>query len=116
MTVTPSDIDACIVWLIVAINFGPELTREQILARQDLVFEQDRRIVESQRPYPLPLELTAEFHVRSDRYSVEYRKWIKRLGSPSEASMGAKTAPQGTGALQQPAADAYADKADPMPA
>lgn len=83
MTVTPSDIDACVVWLIVAINFGAELTVERILARQDMVFEQDRRIVESQRPYPLPLESTAEFHTRSDRYGLEYRKWIKRLGSPT---------------------------------
>jgi phenylpropionate dioxygenase-like ring-hydroxylating dioxygenase large terminal subunit len=80
LTTTPVDEAQCIVWLIVAINFGWELTEEKILDRQDRVFAQDQRAVESQRPARLPLDLTEEMHIRSDRLQIEYRKWIRRLG------------------------------------
>lgn len=80
LCVTPVDEDEAILHTLVAINFGADLTDAQILARQDLVYEQDRRIVESQRPYRLPLDLHEEMHVRCDRLSVEYRRWIRQLG------------------------------------
>lgn len=77
---TPVDEAECVIWLIVAINFGPELTLEQILSRQNTVFEQDRHIVESQRPPRLPLDPKAEMHVSSDRMGFEYRRWLRELG------------------------------------
>lgn len=79
MAVTPTDLETCIVHLTVAINFGWDLSVAQILARQDKVFEQDRVIVESQRPKPLPLLPREELHLRSDRLGVEYRRWIRTL-------------------------------------
>lgn len=80
LTTTPVDQAECIVWLCVAINFGETLSEGQIQARQDLIFGQDRRIVESQRPERIPLDLHVELHVRSDKLAVEYRKWLKELG------------------------------------
>lgn len=80
---TPVDETECIIWLIVAINFGPDLTLEQILSRQNIVFEQDRHIVEAQRPARLPLDPKAEMHVNSDRMALEYRRWLKNLGEAS---------------------------------
>lgn len=77
---TPVDEDECVVWLIVAINFGHDLTREEIIARQNMVFEQDRSIVESQRPARLPLDQRQEMHVSSDRMGLEYRRWLRSLG------------------------------------
>ncbi|MFC0708452.1 aromatic ring-hydroxylating dioxygenase subunit alpha [Azorhizophilus paspali] len=82
---TPVDEAECIIWLIVAINFGPDLTLEQILSRQNLVFEQDRHIVESQRPARLPLDPKAEMHVNSDRMGLEYRRWLKNLGEAARS-------------------------------
>jgi phenylpropionate dioxygenase-like ring-hydroxylating dioxygenase large terminal subunit len=79
MAVTPTALEACTVRLTVAINFGWDLRVDQILARQDKVFEQDRLIVESQRPKPLPLHPREEMHLRSDRLGVEYRRWISAL-------------------------------------
>ncbi|WP_205208303.1 hypothetical protein [Chromobacterium haemolyticum] len=73
------------IWLIVAINFGADLSEEKILYRQDMVFEQDRLIVESQRPARLPLDIQQEMHVRSDRLGIEYRRWIKELGLRADA-------------------------------
>jgi phenylpropionate dioxygenase-like ring-hydroxylating dioxygenase large terminal subunit len=49
--------------------------------RNSSVTEQDRRIVEAQRPEELPLDLSAELHLRgSDAPAVEYRRALARLG------------------------------------
>ena len=80
MAVTPLDIDDCILWVQVAINYGFDLPEPQILERQDAVYNQDKPIIESQRPHPLPLDLKKELHVRSDKYCVAYRRWLKELG------------------------------------
>lgn len=85
LNATPVDEAECVIWLIVAINFGADLSEEKILYRQDMVFEQDRLIVESQRPARLPLDLQQEMHVRSDRLGIEYRRWIKELGQRADA-------------------------------
>jgi phenylpropionate dioxygenase-like ring-hydroxylating dioxygenase large terminal subunit len=80
LTLTPLAPDDCLVWLHVAINFGDDLTDAQIIDRQDQVFAQDKWIVESQRPYEIPLDLGAELHIRADKFSVAYRRWLKSLG------------------------------------
>jgi len=79
LTAQPVDEVNCIIRLGVAINFGHELTEEEILRRQDAVFAQDRAIVETQHPERIPLDLKEELHVRSDRFAVAYRRWLKEL-------------------------------------
>ena len=80
LTAQPLDEVNCIIRLGVAINYGPDLTEEDVLRRQDAVFAQDRAIVETQHPERIPLDLKEELHVRSDRLAVEYRRWLKDLG------------------------------------
>jgi len=80
LTAQPIDEVNCIIRLVVAINFGAELTEADILRRQDVVFAQDREIVETQHPERIPIDLREELHVRSDRLAVEYRRWLKELG------------------------------------
>ncbi|WP_028223130.1 aromatic ring-hydroxylating oxygenase subunit alpha [Paraburkholderia oxyphila] len=44
------------------------------------IYDQDRWVVESQRPEELPEDLTKEMHVKGvDKYSVEYRMWLLEL-------------------------------------
>lgn len=86
MMATPVDQNSCIVRLIVAINFGEELTTEQILKRQNLVFNQDRRMVETQRPHPLPVDVRDEIHLSSDKLGVEYRRWVQRRAKDHDSS------------------------------
>ena len=43
------------------------------------IFEQDRRVVESQRPELLPYDLGAELHLRSDALQVAYRRRRQQL-------------------------------------
>ena len=80
MAVTPLAVDDCLLWVQIAINYGFDLPEPQILERQDMVYNQDKPIIESQRPYPLPLDLKEELHVRSDKYCVAYRRRLKELG------------------------------------
>ncbi len=80
LSATPLAEDDCLVWLLVAINFGDQVTEQQIIDRQNTVFAQDKWIVESQRPAGIPLDLQDELHVRVDKFSVAYRRWLKDMG------------------------------------
>jgi vanillate O-demethylase monooxygenase subunit len=49
-------------------------------AFQHTILDQDRPIVESQRPEELPIELSAEMHVKAaDLGTVEYRRWLYEI-------------------------------------
>jgi phenylpropionate dioxygenase-like ring-hydroxylating dioxygenase large terminal subunit len=78
--VAPVDEEHCESRLIMSLNYGHEIPDEELLAFQDRVSEQDRVVVESQRPELLPLDLQAELHLRSDRMAIAYRKWLRALG------------------------------------
>lgn len=78
---TPVDEDRAIFWLVVAFNYNTDMPESKIHERQAIVFgEQDRWIVEAQRPFSMPLDVTDEMHVTSDRLGVAYRRWVKALG------------------------------------
>jgi vanillate O-demethylase monooxygenase subunit len=62
-------------------NFGLDQPDQVWADRNTAVTEQDRVIVEAQRPEELPLDLSAELHLRgTDAAAVEYRRALKRLG------------------------------------
>lgn len=47
---------------------------------QQMIFVQDRAILESQRPSLLPLDPGAEMPTRADLTSIAYRRWLKQKG------------------------------------
>lgn len=47
---------------------------------QQMIFLQDRIILENQRPILLPLEPRAEIPTRADATSIAYRRWLKEKG------------------------------------
>jgi phenylpropionate dioxygenase-like ring-hydroxylating dioxygenase large terminal subunit len=62
-------------------NFRDFQSDEELNRRHRLTFEQDRGIVESQRPEELPLDLAEELHLRGpDTPAVEYRRRLRELG------------------------------------
>jgi len=79
-SVAPVDAEFSEMRLAMALNYGQEVSDEELIAFQDRVTEQDRAIVESQRPELLPLDLQAELHLRSDRMAIAYRKWLREIG------------------------------------
>ena len=62
------------------VNSAREIPVEVYLNIQNLVASQDIAIVNSQQPRRLPLNLQAEVHLPSDRYSIAYREWLKQQG------------------------------------
>jgi phenylpropionate dioxygenase-like ring-hydroxylating dioxygenase large terminal subunit len=55
-------------------------TVSELVAFQQVIFLQDRIILENQRPVLLPLEPRAEIPTRADASSVAYRRWLKEKG------------------------------------
>jgi methylxanthine N1-demethylase len=69
-------------------------TDRKMLEFNELVVSQDRPIVESQRPEELPVDLSAELHIKgADKVSLEYRRWlieiVNREIDPAEAAESA---------------------------
>jgi phenylpropionate dioxygenase-like ring-hydroxylating dioxygenase large terminal subunit len=54
--------------------------RADLIRFQQLIFLQDRIILENQRPTLLPLEPRAEIPTRADASSIAYRRWLKEKG------------------------------------
>ena len=82
LTVTPHDELDSTAWFIVATTARSDgaALGEEYTPRIAAIFEEDRAIVESQRPELLPLDLQAELHLRSDRVAIAYRTWLRQLG------------------------------------
>ena len=60
-----------------------------LLRFEQVIFLQDRIIVENQRPLLLPLEPRSEIPTRADSSSVAYRRWLKEKGLRFGTTAGA---------------------------
>ena len=61
-------------------NFPNRLSDDELNKRHHLIFSQDRRIVESQRPEELPVSLREELHIKvPDAASILYRTQLSAL-------------------------------------
>ncbi len=77
--VQPLDHDRCRAHPVMFI-VDDESTLTSMIHFQQLIFLQDRIILENQRPRLLPLEPRAEIPTRADMSSVAYRRWLKEKG------------------------------------
>jgi len=68
------------VFALVSRNYALDEPDEYFRDFQKRVIEQDACIVESQKPEELPLDLQAELHLKADRVSIAYRRWLRDLG------------------------------------
>ncbi len=84
LTITPHDLIDSTAWFVVATNGRPGYSSAQLEAeyapRIGGIFEEDRVIVENQRPELLQLDLQSELHLKSDRLAIAYRTWLRQLG------------------------------------
>jgi len=74
------------VFFNVAQDYDLDAPDEPIIEFQNNVLNEDRPMVESQRPEEVPLDLTEEFHIRADRFSTYFRKALKKMGLGAEFS------------------------------
>jgi phenylpropionate dioxygenase-like ring-hydroxylating dioxygenase large terminal subunit len=64
----------------IARNFDKDTPVEAVREFNARVFDEDRILVESQRPEDLPLDLGSEISIPADRTSVAYRRLLKDMG------------------------------------
>ena len=69
--------DHCVGYCLVARNYNLEQPDEVIQNFEQTIFGQDRRVVESQRPDRVPLDLAAELHLTFDAVAVAYRRAMR---------------------------------------
>jgi phenylpropionate dioxygenase-like ring-hydroxylating dioxygenase large terminal subunit len=64
----------------IARNFDTGLPVQDVYDFNKRVFEEDKAIVESQKPECLPLDPRMEAHITADRSSIAYRKGLRDMG------------------------------------
>jgi vanillate O-demethylase monooxygenase subunit len=64
----------------IAKNFDTDQPEREIFDFNLRIFEEDRRIVEAQKPENLPLDLRIEVNIAADRSSVAYRRGLRAMG------------------------------------
>ncbi len=86
--VQPLDEDRCDAWAWMAL-FDDDTPQAALIQFQQMIFLQDRSILENQIPKRLPLDPKREIPTRADLTSVTYRRWLRQRGH----SYGALTKP-----------------------
>ncbi|WP_336663225.1 aromatic ring-hydroxylating dioxygenase subunit alpha [Kurthia gibsonii] len=80
LTIKPVEELKSVAYGILSFNYETGQTDEEIVAFQDMIFAQDKPIVENQKPEELPLDLQAELSLKFDRLSIAYRQYLKKTG------------------------------------
>ena len=78
--VQPVDEETCDVWPWMAL-YDDSSTMADLIQFQQLIFLQDRSILENQMPRKLPIDPGIEIPTRADQTSVSYRRWLKKRGA-----------------------------------
>jgi phenylpropionate dioxygenase-like ring-hydroxylating dioxygenase large terminal subunit len=76
----PVDEKTTIARVCAAMNVNPHPDPKSVRNRADVVFNQDREIVETQRPERIPTQLRYELHHRTDLMGQRYRTWLRAKG------------------------------------
>ncbi|MEP2640831.1 aromatic ring-hydroxylating dioxygenase subunit alpha [Roseobacter sp.] len=77
--VQPLTEEWCEVWPWMAL-YDDVSTMSEMVSFQQLIFMQDRSILENQIPRKLPLDPGMEVPTQADMTSVAYRRWLKKIG------------------------------------
>ena len=77
--VQPLTEEWCEVWPWMAL-YDDASTMAEMVSFQQLIFMQDRSILENQMPRKLPLDPGMEVPTQADMTSVAYRRWLKKIG------------------------------------
>jgi phenylpropionate dioxygenase-like ring-hydroxylating dioxygenase large terminal subunit len=67
-------------FMLKARNYDMDAPDEAFISFQNTLIEQDRVMVENQKPELLPLDLQLELHLKCDRMSIAYRQRLKLWG------------------------------------
>jgi vanillate O-demethylase monooxygenase subunit len=82
----PVAADRCRGLLVVGRNYDLDQPEHVLREFEDVIFGQDRLVVESQRPEQVPFDLAAELHLRFDAVAVAYRRAMRAQGLAAVAA------------------------------
>ena len=92
-TVTPLTSTSCRTFWFVGRTDDLDGDDAPYLAFQERILDEDRPVVESSTPSEIELTATDESSVRTDRISIQYRRWLRELiacSTPEELAAGLK--------------------------
>ncbi len=72
--------ERCVGYVVIGRNYNLEQPDSVLQEFEDVIFNQDQRIVESQRPEIVPFDLADELHLRFDAVAVAYRRAMRANG------------------------------------
>jgi len=107
MTASPLDRGSCRCFWFIARSDGHDEDDGPHLEFQARILAEDEPVVCNQDPPELPLEAGSELSVRTDRVSIEYRRWLGELaaaGSPDRLAAVLGAAPPAATGPAVPAA------------
>jgi vanillate O-demethylase monooxygenase subunit len=76
----PVATDKCRGYCIVGRNYDLDEPDTVLQEFEDVIFGQDQRIVESQRPEQVPFDLADELHLKFDAVAISYRRAMQAQG------------------------------------
>lgn len=80
LLVLPKNETSSVAFMLMERNYALDEPDEIFISFQDILLEQDRLIVENQKPELLPLDLQAELHLKCDRLAIAYRRMLLESG------------------------------------
>lgn len=86
--VQPLSAEHCIVWPWMAL-YDDTTPLADLVSFQQMIFMQDRSVLENQIPRLLPLDPGMEVPTQADMTSIAYRRWLKRRGFTYGAQVNA---------------------------
>lgn len=76
----PVDRERSAGYVVIARNYNHDQPASVLQEFEDTIFEQDRIVVESQRPERVPFDLAEEMHLKFDAVAVAYRRAMRAQG------------------------------------
>jgi vanillate O-demethylase monooxygenase subunit len=76
----PVSASECIGYVVMGRNYDLDQPPDVLQSFEDTIFNQDKRIVESQRPEQVPFDLADELHLTFDAVAVAYRRAMRANG------------------------------------
>jgi vanillate O-demethylase monooxygenase subunit len=76
----PVSSDKCEGYCVIGRNYDLDQPDSVLQSFEDTIFNQDQRIIESQRPEQVPFDLADELHLKFDAVAVAYRRAMQAEG------------------------------------
>jgi len=76
----PISANKCRGYCVIGRNYNLEEPDTVLQNFERVIFDQDKRIVESQRPEQVPFDFTEELHLKFDAVAMNYRRAMKKAG------------------------------------